>query len=253
MARARTAAAAVILAAASLAGCGLFRPAAAPQGMEKQIRNGERVSAATRARVPLATRPARHTVRQAPRKITGRQVTAVGDSVMLASALALHDVLPGIYIDAVPSRQMPAGLAIIGRLAARGELRPVVVVGLGTNYLVTPGELRKLLRLIGPQRHLVLVNTYVPDGWSKQVNATDAAFISRHRDVVLANWYATIRDRPGLLWPDEVHPELPGTWVYAHLIDRAVQDTLRVAAPPAASAPPIAGRAPAPGRPRPGS
>jgi hypothetical protein len=71
----------------------------------------------------------------------------------------------------------------------------------------------------------VLVNTYVPDEWSKQVNATEARFVRRHPAVVLADWFDTIRHRTSLLWPDHVHPLMPGTSVYARLVYRAVQAT----------------------------
>ena len=235
--------------------------------MEKQIRQGERVSAATQAHKPrpaaglaAASAPSPGRVRrltgsqgsrgsqghggQATRQVTGRQVTAIGDSVMLASALALRSALPGIYIDAKPSRQMPAGLAIVRRLAASGQLRPVVAVGLGTNYLVTPGQLRELLRVIGPHRRLVLINTYENDGWSRQVNATDADFVQLHPGVVLADWYDTIKDRTGLLWPDQVHPELPGTAVYARMVYRAVHATRGLPAPASARQPAPAAQGP---------
>jgi hypothetical protein len=59
---------------------------------------------------------------------------------------------------------MPAGLDIVRSLAEGGRLRPVVVIGLGTNYIVTTAQLQQLMRIIGPQRKLVLINTYVPDG-----------------------------------------------------------------------------------------
>jgi hypothetical protein len=214
-----------VLTVAGIAGCGVFNQPYAPSGLEKQVVNGERVSAATRARATrqpagLAANPA---PAAAQHKVSGRQVTAIGDSVMAASAMALDSVLPGIYIDAVPSRQMPAGLAVIRRLAASGLLRPVVVVGLGTNYIVTTGELNELLRLLGPNRRLVLVNTFVPDEWSKEVNATMAAYVRRHPAIVLADWFDTIRHRTYLLWPDDVHPQMPGTVVYAQLVYRTVQ------------------------------
>jgi hypothetical protein len=234
---------AVALATATVAGYGLFRPAAPSAGMARQIADGERVSAATRAHERPAATP---TPARLPRRITGGQVTAIGDSVMAASAMALHSVLPGIYIDAQPSRQMPAGLAIIRSLAASGQLRPVVVVGLGTNYLVTVPELRELVRLVGPHRHLVLINTYVPDSWSEQVNTTEAAFVHRHPGIVLADWFDAIRDRTYLLWPDGIHPQLPGTMVYAHLVNRAVQATRRVPAPAPAGLAPLASRGTAP-------
>lgn len=218
----------MLLALAATAGCGQPGQDGASSGLAKQVSNGERISAATRAqaaRQPVTPAPA--TVR---RKARGSLVVAIGDSVMAASAIALTRSLPGIYIDAVPSRQMPAGIAIVRHLAATGRLRPVLVMGLGTNYIVTTRQLSELLRLIGPNRRLVLVNTYVPDSWSKQVNATDAAFARRHRQVVLADWYDTIKNRMSLLWPDHIHPLMPGTIAYARLIRRAVQATARVPA-----------------------
>ena len=146
--------------------------------------------------------------------------------------MALAAAMPGIYIDAKPDREMPAGLAIVRRLAAAGRLRPVVVIGLGTNYIVTTKQLNELMKVLGPNRKLVLINTYVPDAWSRQVNATEAAFIGQHPSVTPADWYDTIRNRMNLLWPDHIHPEIPGTYVYARLVRRAVQATRDVAVTP---------------------
>jgi hypothetical protein len=236
----RAAQAAAVLAACAaagtgLAGCGIFSAPSAPSGMQKQIDAGERIGAATRAHAarpgPSAPTSALSSARQ---KIQGSDVTAIGDSVMSASTMALAEALPGIYIDAKPDRQMPAGLSIVRQLAASGKLRPVVVIGLGTNYIVTASQLQQLVQIIGPHRKLVLVNTYVPDGWSKQVNATDALFISQHPNVVLADWYDTIKNRLDLLWPDQVHPIIPGTLVYARMIDKAVQATREVTGPASA-------------------
>jgi len=239
MAKAGVVAAAVL---AGVTGCGVFQPAAAPSGMEKQITAGERVGANTRAN---ASRAGSGHVPElsSSRPVPGRDVTAIGDSVMSASAMALADVLPGIYIDAKPDREMPTGLAILRSLAASGQLRPVVVVGLGTNYIVTASQLQQVLQIIGPHRKLVLINTYVPDGWSKQVNATEAAFIQKHPNVVPADWYDTIKDRLDLLWPDQVHPQIPGTLVYARLVDQAIQATRGVTGSASAAQPAVADRA----------
>ena len=138
----------VILTVGATGGCGLLHQATAPAGMEKQIHEGEQVSAATQAHSSPAANSAgtgtsaagrstggRGTVgigpaaaavptpSATPGKVTGKQVTAIGDSVMAASAMTMAAVMPGIYIDAKPDRQMPAGLAIVRRLAATGRLR----------------------------------------------------------------------------------------------------------------------------------
>ncbi len=237
--------AAAAVALTCTAGYGVFHSAPGTSGMEKQIINGERVSAATRADVPLPVSgpAAKSSPSPTQRKVRGRQVTAIGDSVMSAGAIALDSALPGIYVDAKPSRQMRAGMDVVRSLAASGRLRPVVVVGLGTNYIVTTSELSQLTQLLGPHRKLVLINTYVPDQWSKDVNTTIAAFIRRHPDVVLADWFDTIKHRTYLLWPDKIHPQLPGTRVYARMVYRAVQATRDVPSPSPAAQPPLAGRA----------
>jgi hypothetical protein len=238
-----------VLAAGATGGCGLLNQAGAPAGMERQISQGERVSAATQshpltsARSSATTSPGdglsgtsnlamgTPTPSATPSEVTGKQVTAIGDSVMAASAMALAAAMPGIYIDAKPDREMPAGLAIVRKLADTGRLRPVVVIGLGTNYLVTTRQLSELMKLLGPDRKLVLINTYVQDGWSKQVNATEAAFIRQHHTVTPADWYDTIKNRMNLLWPDHIHPIIPGTYVYARMVRRAVQATRDVTTP----------------------
>jgi hypothetical protein len=236
--------AAAVLTVACTAGCSVFSSPPALSGMEKQIAKGERVSAATRAHpTQSAAGPAASPSPSATQpQVLGRQVTAIGDSVMAAGAMALAAVLPGSYIDAKPDRQMPAGLDIVRNLADTGRLRPIVVLGLGTNYIITTAQLNQLMQLLGPQRKLVLINTYVPDSWSKQVNATIAAYLRVHPNIVLADWFDTIRNRMYLLWPDQIHPELPGTYVYARMVYRAVQATRNVTSPSLASAPPAAKR-----------
>jgi hypothetical protein len=197
---------AAILAAIGATGCSAFRAPSAPAGLQKQILGGERVGTATREH---RSRQAARATLSSAQPVPGKDVTAIGDSVMSASAMSLAAV-PGIYIDAKPDREMRTGLAIVRRLAQTGQLRPVVVMGLGTNDIVTTAQLTELLQIIGPHRKLVLINTYVPDGWSKLVNATDAAFVRQRRSVVLADWYDTIASPLYLLWPDEVHPMMPG-------------------------------------------
>jgi len=160
---------------------------------------------------------------QIPRRDLGRDVTAIGDSVMLSAAQQLRAVLPGTYIDAQVSRQMSQGLAVVRELARRGELRPIVVVGLGTNGTITTAQVRALQAVSGPRRELVLVNTFVPRPWQSEVNSVVGAAGRRYSDITVADWYATIRNRTGLLWGDGVHPQPAGAVVYARMVAAAVQ------------------------------
>jgi hypothetical protein len=165
-------------------------------------------------------------------KVSGRQVTAIGDSVMVASAAALDATLPGIYIDAEVGRAMVNGLAVIQSLAADHELRRYVVVGLGTNGPVSAAQIRQLRHLTGPNRDLILINTFGPMPWESSVNTVlDAA--GRHTaHVSLADWHAAIAGHTGLLWPDRIHPRPAGAKVYARIVLAAIAAQLPHAAAP---------------------
>ena len=177
--------AAVTVIAVAVASYGVARtPApAAPTGLLRQVATGQRVSAASQSSSPAQVKPtpvpagkpaAGCRPAQSP-NVPGRQVTAIGDSVMLASATALEAAMPGIYLDAQVGRQMQTGLAVVRSLAASGTLRHIVVFGLGTNGTVTATQLRQLRRAIGSGRDLILVNTFGPQSWERQVNAVLAA------------------------------------------------------------------------------
>jgi peptidoglycan/LPS O-acetylase OafA/YrhL len=178
---------------------------------------------------PAAT-PAAITAAAARARVTGSDVFAVGDSVMLASAVQLAAALPGISIDAQVSRQVSAGLPVVQRLAAAGRLRPVVVFALGTNGTFTSQQMRQLIRAVGPHRDLVLVNTYEARPWEAGVNHVIAAAARRYPNVIMANWFATIEHRTSLLWPDEVHPQPSGARLYARMVAAAVRAARTAAA-----------------------
>ena len=170
-----------------------------------------------------ATAGPRATAPPAAVRVSGTQVSAIGDSVMLASAPQLQHALPGIAIDAQVSRQVSVGISVAEQLAAAGSLRPVLVFALGTNGTFTRGQVRHLLAVIGPQRKLVLVNTYEARSWEAADNQVIAAAARRYPNVVLANWFGVIEHRTGLLWSDEVHPQPDGARLYARTVARAVR------------------------------
>ena len=217
-------------------------------------------SARPRVAIPGATVPGTPhppaspsgTADRIPPRVLGRDVTAIGDSVMLAAAQQLRAVLPGSYIDAQVSRQMSQGIAVLRQLARRGELRPIVVVGLGTNGPITMPQVRALQAVAGLQRTLVLVNTFVPRPWQSEVNAVVAAAARRYGDVTMANWYTTIRNRTGLLWGDGVHPQPAGAVLYARMVAAEVQRAAsRIESLVPARQPGAPSRSPQPGPPAP--
>jgi peptidoglycan/LPS O-acetylase OafA/YrhL len=235
------------LSVACTAGYGVLN-APTSDGLQRQIARGAQVSAATQARhatgprtphavagTPAST-PSTVTTKPpatgdpvpaarptAQRHVPGSMVTAIGDSVMLAAAPQLQHTLPGIYINAMVSRQMSAGLALVRSLADSGMLRPVVVVGLGTNGTVTMAQVRQLIAMVGPHRRLVLINTFVPRSWQNGDNEVLGAAARAYANVIVANWYAVIEHRTDLLWDDGVHPRPSGAPLYARTVASAVQ------------------------------
>src|SRR5690348_7595114 len=225
---------------------GIARPPApdAPSGLLRQVANGERVSSSSQAtpsaraapspssassapsaggRAPAKATPTPAACHRGPPRVSGGQVTAVGDSVMLASAAALEAALPGVYIDAKIDRQTPTGLVVVRSLAAAGRLRHVVVFSLGTNGSVTVRQLRQLQRAVGPGRELVLVSTFGPQAWEHAVNTALAAAARHGKHTELANWHAAIAARPALLWPDGIHPRPAGARLYARVVRAAIK------------------------------
>lgn len=161
-----------------------------------------------------------------PREIvvaTGDQITAIGDSVMLASATGLYDAFPGIDIDAAVSRHLSTLPDLVAAKLKRGSLRDVIVVGLGTNGPIDVSTLDRVRELAGPDRQVVLVSAYAPRWWIPEVNRSLSLYALRHRDVELANWYAVIEGKTNLLAGDHVHPGPAGGRLYASAIQDALQ------------------------------
>ena len=151
---------------------------------------------------------------------------------MVASAAALDAALPGIYINAEVSRAMVNGLAVIQSLAARHELRRYVVVGLGTNGPVSAAQIRQLRHLTGPNRDLILVNTFGPMPWESSVNTVldtaRPAHCSREPGRLARGHRRPYQ--PALA--DHIRGQRPGAKVYARIVLAAIADQLPHAAAP---------------------
>ena len=154
---------------------------------------------------------------------TGADISAVGDSVMLASLPELSASFPGIDIDADVSRGLGAGLDVLQHQADAGRLRSVLVVGLGTNGPVQAAELDSL-RTVAGQRHIVLVNAHGDREWIPGVNKTLTDFAERHRGIVIADWDTEISPQPDSLAGDGIHPHESGGKVYAETVRGALND-----------------------------
>lgn len=153
---------------------------------------------------------------------TGDQITAIGDSAMLAAAPALQERFPGIAIDAAVSRGMGSAPEVVQAQLDAGTLREVVVIALGTNGPVDRATLEQVRAMVGPRRELIFVNAQAPRGWIPGVNAELASFALVYRNVELANWYDAIQPYLHEMARDQVHFGPIGAGIYATAVGDAV-------------------------------
>ncbi|WP_128772592.1 acyltransferase family protein [Actinomyces oricola] len=166
----------------------------------------------------------------APEPVTGDQVAIAGDSVSLASAAPLGEILPGAVIDAEVSRSMYAGLATVQALDAQVGARPYVVVAMATNGTVDTAQLQEILDYLGPDRRLVLVTGFGPERatWIPPANQTVRDFAAANPDrVAVAGWDEAIGGHPEMLAEDLIHPSGEGGAVYADIVYQALQSLVR--------------------------
>jgi peptidoglycan/LPS O-acetylase OafA/YrhL len=152
----------------------------------------------------------------------GSNLDAVGDSVMLASAPELREVYPGMNIDAVVSRQMSSLPDIVQALKDSGQLRPILIVGLGTNGPIARATLDQVHTLIGPNAQMVVVNVEEPRSWEGEVNSTLSQFASDYENVELSDWYTAISPHISILAHDHIHPGPTGGRIYTAAVQAAL-------------------------------
>lgn len=150
--------------------------------------------------------------------VTG-PVTAVGDSVLLDAQPELATDVPGIAIDGLVSRQFDAGIGVVQADRAAGTLGKVLVVELGTNGPISPGEVDAMVQAASGVARVVFVNVCVPRPWTAPDNAVLADGVARHPGVaVLADWNTLATAHPEWFTSDLVHLNPAGAVALATLI-----------------------------------
>lgn len=155
--------------------------------------------------------------------INGSDITAIGDSVMLASSPALQAHFPGIYIDAEVSRSLRGGgFDTVDALQTAGQLRKVVVIALGTNGYYGSGKLDELVSQL-KDHEVVLVAAHADREWTTPNNDDARTLAQANKDVAFAEWDQAITPHPDLLSTDGIHPNADGGAIYANCIQTALK------------------------------
>ncbi|GAB3618140.1 acyltransferase family protein [Okibacterium endophyticum] len=231
--RSATTAAATVI-ALGLASATVMAVVVAPSQSSAQDavqRGSEAISAKTPAPARQSPTPAETssaTPSPVPTMPSGDQITAVGDSVMLAAAPELQALFPGIQIDATVSRSMYAAPSVLRALADAGQLRQTVLIGLGTNGPVQQSSIDEIFQVTGPDRAVVFINAYAPRDWIDGANQALVDAVPAHKNAVIADWHNAVSPYAGeLLAGDKIHPGPRGGRLYAETINDALQELIR--------------------------
>ncbi|GEE00341.1 acyltransferase [Gordonia spumicola] len=157
---------------------------------------------------------------------TGPEITAIGDSVMLASSQALTRRFPGIYIDAEVSRHYSGGEGVMTSLLDANKMREFVVLGFGTNGQAFPGELNRIVRMLGPDRKVVLLVPYGPVAGIPEAARQVIRYAKRKPNVFLAPWCSIADAHQDDLGADGVHPFGPGLNLYADAVEQGLRQAV---------------------------
>ena len=201
---------------------------AAPPGFGKQtsvlLKPGQGTATTT---APGSTNSSTTTPTTAP-VVTPTTVTAFGDSVMLGAAPQLKaaiDTLMGgdvTAVDAAESRQFSAGVDEIAAIKAQGILGQDVIVQLGTNGTVDPGDFDRMMTMLSDRKRVVIVNAKVPKPWEGQVNDELAAGVKRYKNAVLLDWHGYAGQHPEFFYDDGIHLRPEGAAAYAQFVAGSV-------------------------------
>ena len=154
-----------------------------------------------------------------PLLITKPQITAVGDSVLVAGAEKMEEYIgEGLYISAAIGRQAVQVPAILRERRQAGTLGSIVILQIGANGYVTDENFNDIMAELKEVRAVIFINVRVPKEWERANNTTLATGVKRYPNAVLLNWYGTSAGHPEYLKDDGVHPYQIGREVYAKLI-----------------------------------
>ena len=154
----------------------------------------------------------------------GAAPLALGDSVMLGAARALSR--RGFEVDARCARNPGEGITILRQRRRRGTLPEIVVMALGTNIAISARDIRRMLRVVGHRRTLMLVTPF--RSWHP-FHTRPMRQVARHRPkrVKLIDWSTRATGNRQWFWSDGTHLRPTGVEVYSRMLKRAAWSRLR--------------------------
>ena len=138
------------------------------------------------------------------------RVTVLGDSVILGARQFIERRIASARTDAAVGRQAVAMVKRIEELRSASLLAPKVVLHLGSNGVVTSGQLRSMLDLLVDRERVILVNAVAPRRWVDDNNDVLASASADYPNAVVADWNLVAESHPEYFVSDQVHLSVSG-------------------------------------------
>jgi len=148
----------------------------------------------------------------------GRAPLAIGDSALLGALPEVAKV--GIRANARGCRQYPEGLALMRNLRRKGKLPRMVILELGSNGVVTKGNIHEALHLVGKKGMIALVTPREASGAGTHDIELIRREAERHNRVKLLDWVKFSAGHSAWFQPDGLHLTYAGAAAMARLFER---------------------------------
>jgi hypothetical protein len=144
---------------------------------------------------------------------------AIGDSVMIDAGSSLRRAMRSITVDAVESRQVSTGVAIVRHKKRHHSLNHRIIFGLGTNGTFTSHALNQLIHLTRGHKLIVLTGHCSYCSWTRSNNRMINRVCRPARHCWIAAFAAEARHHPEW-FVDGVHMPADGKGAreYARLV-----------------------------------
>ncbi len=154
-------------------------------------------------------------------------IAMVGDSVMLACALPLEEAFPDSTIDAAESRSVPEGVSIVKELKKKGKLKHTLVLGFGTNGIISDAKAKELFDIIPDDISVFWINVHGNKlTWTKDNNNKLQQLAKEHKNLTVIDWDTPAKSHESWLYNDGIHPNTKGAKQYANLLTQTMDKVI---------------------------
>ena len=154
-------------------------------------------------------------------KVKNMSIVGVGDSIMELAVRDLYKQFPNGYFDAKTNRTEHEVNGILRELKNKGMLPEIIVLNIGTNGGWSKKNKEELLEIV-EDRKIFWLNATNPD--YAIFNDYLIEFANSHDNVYIIDWITVMKENPGYLISDKVHPTVKGCKLYAETIYNAIYD-----------------------------